>query len=290
MTTPEQLLADAGWRRRHSVYTLWALFVGFGFVSLFYTGVRAKKNNWTTWGVVYAVLVIGAITIGSAVSPEDPDAPTPVVENVAATVLFVTWVISAIHVFCVRKDWLRWKAAAAGRPQWYEAPASSMTHAPVADLAGIGMDDPSSEYLAPAPSPPATASVTPPPAAPPRRRLPLPPTSPPARIADQPLPPPPSAPPATQSAASHETEPIAVPIDLNTATVDELASLPGVGIATAHRIVEERNRRGGFQSVDEAAVAAKLQPHVRSRLQQAAVVSERQQSRRRGTAGRIVDI
>lgn len=290
MTTPEQLLADSGWRRRHSVYTLWALFVGFGFVSLFYTGVRAKKNNWTTWGVVYGVLVIGAIAIGSTVSPEDPEAPTPVVENIAMTIFFVMWVVSAIHVFRVRKEWLRWKAAAAGRPQWYEAPGSSTTEAPAADLAGLGMDDPTSEYLAPVPPPPAPAPAPRTTTAPPRRRLPPPPTSPPPGRTDRPLPPSPSVPPATQPAASHERDLVSTPIDLNTATVDELASLPGVGVATAHRIVEERNRRGGFESVDEAAVAAKVQPHVRSRLQQAAVVSERQQQRRRGTAGRIVDI
>ena len=40
----------------------------------------------------------------------------------------------------------------------------------------------------------------------------------------------------------------AEPIDLNTADVAALDSLPGVGPATARAIVEERARRGGFRS------------------------------------------
>ncbi len=44
------------------------------------------------------------------------------------------------------------------------------------------------------------------------------------------------------------TEP-AGPVDLNTAGQAELETLPGVGPATARRILEERSRRGGFASV-----------------------------------------
>jgi len=40
-------------------------------------------------------------------------------------------------------------------------------------------------------------------------------------------------------------------IDLNTATPAELAWLPGVGPALAQRIVEERDKRGGFGSVSD---------------------------------------
>ena len=41
------------------------------------------------------------------------------------------------------------------------------------------------------------------------------------------------------------------PLHLNTATVEQLDALPGVGPATAQAIVTERDRRGGFRSVDD---------------------------------------
>jgi len=59
-------------------------------------------------------------------------------------------------------------------------------------------------------------------------------------------------------------------VNLNTASVDELQLLPGVGEARAAAIVEIRKTRGGFKSVDELtevkgigdAMLENLRPHV----------------------------
>lgn len=41
------------------------------------------------------------------------------------------------------------------------------------------------------------------------------------------------------------------PIDINSATREELMMLPGVGAKTAERIIEKRTELGGFESIDD---------------------------------------
>jgi competence protein ComEA len=59
-------------------------------------------------------------------------------------------------------------------------------------------------------------------------------------------------------------------VNVNTATSDELARLPGIGAAKAQAIVEFRKERGAFRSVDQLrdvkgigdAALERIRPHV----------------------------
>ena len=52
---------------------------------------------------------------------------------------------------------------------------------------------------------------------------------------------------ATAGSGPSKTE----PVDLNSATVEELVALPGIGEVTAKRIVEFRNEHGRFTRVED---------------------------------------
>lgn len=102
-TTADELIASAGWRRRHSLYLLWAIpFLGF--VALLYTGVRARRRDWIAWGIAYGLVIIAFV----ALAPEDPD--SLLAAFAIDIVVVAAWVGSIVHLLTERKSWLRWKA------------------------------------------------------------------------------------------------------------------------------------------------------------------------------------
>jgi competence protein ComEA len=54
----------------------------------------------------------------------------------------------------------------------------------------------------------------------------------------------PAAPPA-------QTQPSKPTLNLNTATLDQLETLPGIGRKTAERILEYRTKSGGFKRIED---------------------------------------
>jgi competence protein ComEA len=76
------------------------------------------------------------------------------------------------------------------------------------------------------------------------------------------------------SVASRDTQPPRAPdepIDINAAGVADLVALPGIGPATAARIIEDRQARGPYRRVDDLLRVkgigpkklARIRPHIR---------------------------
>lgn len=57
------------------------------------------------------------------------------------------------------------------------------------------------------------------------------------------------------------------PLDVNRANIEELTLIPGIGPKLAARIVEERTRRGGFQSLAELQSVRGLGPKLWLRVE-----------------------
>lgn len=56
---------------------------------------------------------------------------------------------------------------------------------------------------------------------------------------------------ALANAAVANKKPPAAPVNLNTATSEELQTVPGIGPATAEKILQMRKNYGAFKSVDD---------------------------------------
>jgi competence protein ComEA len=71
-------------------------------------------------------------------------------------------------------------------------------------------------------------------------------------------------------ASAEEAAGLVGKVNVNTATLEELVLLPGIGESRAQALIETRKRRGGFKSVDELlevkgigdASLERLRPHV----------------------------
>jgi comEA protein len=55
----------------------------------------------------------------------------------------------------------------------------------------------------------------------------------------------------TREAQASKEKPPAAVVNINTATAAELQTLPGIGAATAARILEYRQKNGGFKKVED---------------------------------------
>ncbi len=60
-----------------------------------------------------------------------------------------------------------------------------------------------------------------------------------------------SAAPGRQAGAAEAKASNPVVVNLNTATSDQLQKLPGIGPRTAARIIEYRQKNGGFKKIEE---------------------------------------
>ena len=55
----------------------------------------------------------------------------------------------------------------------------------------------------------------------------------------------------TPKAAATATATATAPVNLNTATAEQLATIPGVGQKMAERIIDYRQKNGGFKKVED---------------------------------------
>ena len=242
------------WRLRNSLWLLIPI-AGFGCISgagLIYAGVRAERPAWWVAGVGYFLAGFTAMAVlGEA-------GEGSALEDVGAMTWLGLWIACVAHSCLINAEFLRWKAHAQF-PSGHQRRSRRRTSAEMSATPG------------PAPSPgqprdhyhagPVAEVV--------------------ARVG--------SGTPDRRAGTEFSSERFE-PLDLNTATAEQFATLPGFDAARAARAVAERERRGWFGSVDEFASALGLQPHELVRIRNRLTVTPPVTEPPGPSSGRILDV
>ena len=225
--TPEEKLCSRTWRLRNSAGVLWSilsfgLLTGVGFLI---RGIKAKNKLWIGFGIGFGLIGV-ALMVTSSVNTGTKEAP---VHTLASDIWGWTWFISfaggVALTFVVNRKWLIWKAHSADS-KWYAQAGSA--HAPVPG-SPVADFDPNA----------ATAALSAAAAGTSQRA---------------------TAPASFEGQGSHSGA--ARTLDVNSASVQDLTQLPGLGQDVAQRIVQARQSSGPFSSFEQLVSKAGVQPHL----------------------------
>jgi len=248
------------WGVGHSAWILpsilcFGIMTGAGFL---YIGLRAKRPAWWIPGIAYLVAGVGCFVAFGASQPES------LLQDLTLGSLLVVWVGGVIHAGLINRDWLRWRT-------YHDSPWYGQAPPPGYPVPPHGGYPPPPGY--PPPLPPQVSAMqqgapqyySPGPMAQPMPAQPVPATAPFAHGG---------------------------PLDVNLATTEQFAALPGFDAARAHRTVAERHTRQGFGSVEEFAAATNLAPHEFAQIRGMVVCTppQRINDATPPSSGRVVDV
>jgi len=241
------------WRVRNSWWILLPFTILFNWIAFFIIGYKVKHKKWSIYGGIYSIPFILLIVLGT------PYDTTQWQWDVIGYSLFGGAIASIIHAFRIRKEYLfRLEAVELRKPE-----EEKRLRGQIELEYGVRNNQ----------IPPHETSSL-------HHTIPVYPNPTPQQAQVQ---------PNSTAAASTSIETPLVKIDLNSASELELAELPGVGAILAKKAMNERERSGGFQSLEDFGQLLSLKPHIIEKIRPYVVVTAPQEPSAQQWAGRMVD-
>lgn len=221
-----------GWELRNSIWMLWAILtLGlFNYISFYYIYFRVKQRKWLIAALVYSLIFIMFIIINEIYSEKHW------MTDVSFAVYLLGWIISIVHVFKIRNEYLlRLEVKIANGQREIQSLREQIRQEHENTVE-------------------AGSKVVPP------------------------------------QEIQKQLEDTAEMIDINTATEDEVAGIPGIGALFAKKVIEARKREGGFTSFEHFVQTLSIKPHLAEKMRPFLVFPERPAtSSLKKSEGRIVD-
>lgn len=230
------------WEYRNSIWMLWTLlsFGVFNYISFFYIGRKIKQKKWSRAGIVYLAIFI--------ISMSAPDS--------FAGLLIIGWIVSIIHIFRIRTEYLlRLEAIQVAGMENKEIAKLRETIAKEYDLPTTKLTNITSNIEEP-------SAVN-------------------ANFISE----------ENKYQKVEEENLVEKRIDINTASEQQIAGVPGIGNIFAAKVLAVRGQENGFQSFDHFVQALSVKPHLAEKMKShiffSNVSNNEYQVKR--TEGRIVD-
>lgn len=238
MSAPEELLCSRKWRLMQSWWMLfgWFPLAVAAWIGYLIIGVRAKNWKWLLIGAALFAWIVAMFTLIPTVPKDAPAPDTPEMAFWALSSI-VVWFGNAIGLqWFINRQWLVWRAHHDKRLPWYASATQGTRIIDIPTPQSLTTIDRAFTSL---PAAPAPLSATSGPVAP--------------------AVPPPSA--VLQTHAATATAPVVL-LNVNSATSEQFASLPGFDARTAEQIISARDHLGGFRDLAELVSVAGVKPHI----------------------------
>jgi hypothetical protein len=96
------------WEIINSWWVLLSFVFSLNWLSLFYAGLKTKKKMWIIWGLLYLIPVVVLYIVAQDKNPAatNVEKEYTTFETIFYLLFFFSWIISIIHSFSIRKDFL----------------------------------------------------------------------------------------------------------------------------------------------------------------------------------------
>jgi len=261
------IVRDKKWDWKNSLWMLWAITLFCGFISFLWIGPRAKQMKWTLFGFLYLVVGFGSFVVSTDEGLQQVLSGTII--ELLTWVWLITAIICLIHALSIRKDYLdkRWQIISTQRFE-EEAGRGNLAVPEV-----LAQQSANASFLH------ATPQLN---QSQPKVRFCAKTGNPLQSEHNSTLP-------------SHvETQAQQQPkkkLNLNSASEQELATLPGVSVALAKRAISLKESNGEFTSPQDFCKRLGIMPHFAVQIEEISTVDfSLAQSSTSANTGRVIDI
>jgi hypothetical protein len=251
------------WRARKSWWILLTFTPVFNWLAFFIIGFKVKHKKWKMYGAFYSIPFILTMALGERYETTDWQ------WDLIGFSLVGGWIASMIHAFRIRKEYLyRLEAIKLREPyedyklrgkiqseygvKFNQAPIDQPLQQPIPQPSYVEQPNLVSQQASTQPTH----------------------SNPPTRTAEV----------SPVQNERHKPD----PVDLNKASELELAMLPGVGPILAKKAIMERDKLGGFRSLEDFSQLLGLKPHIVEKIRPLVVVVPTENSSQKWS-GRMVD-